>query len=325
MSRVLVTTLHRTAGADQSHGYLIEIDWDRKCVTQKIEAPPLWSQFGERGRGGRRGLRGITYYNGLIWVASCDCLFGFAPEGLRPERMISHPYMSHVHEIEGASDGIWVTSTNGNGVFQINERQEVIKEGWIEGPPTQDMRVHMEKHYDRYHVNTVFFAGTDVFGYSATTGKVYKMWPGPVTEVIELEKRCHNVSRTKFGWIRNVSGKSILKVGVDEISIPVRGEKDEFTKPGWLRGMAWLSDSRVLIGSSPATLFEIDLVERKILSEMPLEQDVGWTTHGIYVDNRKCAEGPINGNAIFDVQSIKEAVRGGRPRGMRKLFKRLGF
>jgi len=322
MSRVLVTSLHRTAHAGQAHGFLIEIDWGRKRVTQKIEAPPLWSHFGARGRGGRRGLRGITYYNGLIWIASCDCLVGLTPEGLRAERMISHPYMSHIHEIEGAADGIWVTSTNGNGVFQINERQEVLKEGWIEGAPTQDMRVHMEKHYDRFHVNTVFFADNDVCAYSSTTGKVYKMWPGPVTEIAQLERRCHNVGRTKFGWIRNVSSESIVKVGDHEIPTPVRGEKSELTSPGWLRGMAWLTDTRILVGSSPATLFEIDVVERKVVGEMQLEEDVGWTTHGIYVDERKCCEGPMNTGETGE-NSAARKTRREKPRGLRKLLQSL--
>ncbi len=325
MSRVLVTSLHRTADQGRAHGFLIEIDWGQKRVTQKIEAPPLWSHFGERGRGGRRGLRGITYYNGLIWVASCDCLLGFTPEGLRPERMLSHPYMSHIHEIEGVSDGIWVTSTNGNGVFQINERQEVVREAWLEGAPTQDMRVHMEKHYDRYHVNSVSFQGDEVHAYSNTTGKVFRMLPGPVTEITQLEKHCHNVGLTKFGWIRNVSGKSIVKVGDHEIATPIRGEKGEFTKPGWLRGMAWLSDTRILVGSSPLTIFEIDLIERKVVGEMYLEDDVEWTAHGLYVDDRKCTEGPINGSEITGVQSVAKTDRARKPRGMRKLIKSLGF
>ncbi|HTD66289.1 MAG TPA: hypothetical protein VK846_07145, partial [Candidatus Limnocylindria bacterium] len=183
--------------------------------------------------------------------------------------------------------------------------------------------IHMENHYDHYHVNTVLFQGTDVLAYSATTGKVYKMWPGPVTEIIELEKRCHNVGPTKFGWIRNVSGKSIVKVGDHEIYTPIRGDKGEFTNPGWLRGLAWLSETRILVGSSPTMLLEIDLLERKVVAEMKLEDDPGWTTHGIYVDERKCCETPVNG-----IQAHKPSLaprRSNKPRGVRKLFKKLGF
>jgi hypothetical protein len=317
MARVLVTTLHRTADWKEAHGYLMEIDWARKVVTQKIQAPPLWSQFGERARGGRRGLRGITFHNGLVWVASCDALVGFTPEGLRPERIISHPYMAHIHEIEGCAEGIWVTSTNGNGVFLINERQEVLKEAWLEGAPSLDLRVHMEKHYDKFHVNTVFLEGAETFMYSSTTGKVYRAWPGPVTEVAQLEPRCHNVVRTKFGWVRNVSGESIVKVGDHELHTPVRGNKKDFTSPGWLRGMAWLDENRILVGTSPATLLEIDLRERKVVDQMQLEEDPGWTTHGIYVDERKCCEG----GAEHTPTQVKDEKK---PRGLKKILGKLG-
>lgn len=321
MARVLVTTLHRIAEGEQSHGYLIEVDWNRRHATQKIEAPPLWSAFSGRARGGRRGLRGITYHNGLVWVASCDCLLGFTPEGLRLERMISHPYMSHVHEIEDGGDGIWVTSTNGNGVFLINEAQEVLKECWLNGAPLKDMRVHMEKFYDEFHVNTVFCDGDEVFAYAARTGKVYRMWPGPPAEVHQLEKHCHNVGRSRFGWIRNVSGSAVVKVGDREIHVPVRGGRGEFTKPGWLRGMAWLSDTRIIVGSSPATLFEIDVAAGQVVNEMRLEEDVSWTTHGIYIDERNCT-------ATESAESSATASAfAGKPlmRGLKQIASRFGI
>ena len=58
--RVLATTIHRVADAGQTHGFLVEIDWDRKEVLRLIEAPPLYSRLGGHNRGGRRGLRGLT-------------------------------------------------------------------------------------------------------------------------------------------------------------------------------------------------------------------------------------------------------------------------
>ena len=117
--RVLVTTQHRVARADATHGHLLELDWERGRVVRRIEAPPLWSHFGRRDRGGRRGLRGITFFRGLIWVASCDVVYGLDPRSLEPERCVSHRYMAHIHEIEATDEGIWVTSTGGNGIFWV--------------------------------------------------------------------------------------------------------------------------------------------------------------------------------------------------------------
>jgi hypothetical protein len=108
------------------------------------------------------------------------------------------------------------------------------------------------------------------------------------------------------------------------MTMPIRGEKAELTSPGWLRGLAWLTDTRILVGSSPATLFEIDLVQRKVIGEMKLEDDVAWTTHGIYADERKCCEDFVDDKETRRpvAENPKEAVPA---RGIRKLFKGLGF
>ncbi|MBI4530370.1 MAG: hypothetical protein HY709_02510 [Candidatus Latescibacteria bacterium] len=284
--RVLVTTQHRVAKSSESHGYLLEIDWSQHRIIKRIEAPPLWSHFGQRDRGGRRGLRGITFYKDLIWVASCDALFGLDPSSLDVERLISHPYMSHIHEIEATDEGIWVTSTGGNGVFLIDQDQHVLKESWLCGKPTEDLRIKLEGWRDTYHVNTVFVQEGEVFAYTLFTGQVFKMWPPPVCQVIQLEKHCHNVVKTPYGWYRNMSSVSIVRVGDREVRIPQRGRRGKFTEPGWLRGMAWLSETSVLLGSSPATLYELDIEEMRIVGEMRLEREVCWTVHGIYVDDR---------------------------------------
>ena len=285
--RVLVTTQHRLAKPDESHGRLLELDWDRGRVLRRIDAPPLWSHFGGRSRGGRRGLRGITFFKGLIWVASCDVVYGLDPRSLEPECCVSHPYMAHIHEIEAAPEGIWMTSTGGNGVFLIDDTQTVLNEAWLGDPPAADLRFHLEQWRDEHHLNSVYLADDVVYAYALRSGRVFRMHPGPVTPVLQLEKGCHNVANTKHGWYRNVSRESVVRLGDREIRLPRRGRSGQFTQPGWLRGMAWLSDHRILVGSSPATVFEIDLDDMRIVKEVRLESDVCWTVHGIYADQQE--------------------------------------
>ncbi|MEM2567116.1 MAG: hypothetical protein QXH20_01415 [Candidatus Bathyarchaeia archaeon] len=317
--RVLVTTLHRVSKRMQTHGYLLEIDWENQRITRRIEAPPLWSHFGWRDRGGRRGLRGITFFKGLIWVASCDALFGLDPQSLEVERIISHPYMSHIHEIEATEEGIWVTSICGNGIFLIDENQQVLKEAWLCGRPTEDLRVKLNHDMCKYHFNTVFIDGEEVFAYGLHTGQVFRMWPPPIIEVARLEKDCHNVVKTPYGWFRNVSKESVVRVGDREVKLPRRGREGEFTQPGWLRGMAWLSETRVLVGSSPASLFEIDIEKMQIVNEMQLEKDVCWTVFGIYVDKlMPTMYQPLptqSERKILVVDSAKRLVKSIRQRG----------
>ena len=282
--RVLATTVHRVAAAEQNHGFLVEIDWDTKEALRLVEAPPLYSRLGERNRGGRRGLRGITRYAGRIWFASCDALFGLLPDTLELDRIITHPWMAHIHEIEAAADGIWVTSTGGNGIFLIGLDQQARRAAWLNGEPDVDLRVHLEKARDEYHVNTVFEADGAVFAYALSTGQVFRMLPGPVAETAKLEAKCHNVTLTEYGWYRNDSHHSRVLLGDRVLELPRRGLAGEFTKPGWVRGMARFPNGNFLVGSSPASLYEFDPHRMEIVDRMELTDDVRWTVHGIFVD-----------------------------------------
>jgi hypothetical protein len=287
--RVLTTTAHRVADATQDHGFLVEIDWAAKEVLRFIEAPPLYSRLGQRNRGGRRGLRGITRYAGLVWFASCDALFGLLPDTLELDRIITHPWMAHIHEIEAGQDGIWVTSTGGNGIFLVGLDQQARRASWLCGEPDVDLRIHLEKARDAYHLNTVFENNGEVFAYALTTGQVFRMLPGPAAEVAALEKKCHNVVPTEFGWFRNDSVNSRVLLGDRTLDLPRLGLASEYTKPGWLRGMARFPNGNFLVGSSPASLYEIDPHKLEIVDQMALSDDVRWTIHGIFID----AEQPI--------------------------------
>jgi hypothetical protein len=278
-----MTAMHRTANNEESHGYLLEIDWGKKRILKKIEAPPLWSHFNWRNRGGRRGLRGITFYNGLIWVASCEMVFGLDPDTLELERMVSHPYLAHIHEIKGGEEGIWITSTGGEGVILINEHEQVLHEAWLCGKPVEDLRVKLD-FQQKYHVNSVFFHDSKVYMYATKTGEVFRIRPFPIEVEVKLESGCHNVRQTLYGWARNHSQSSFFKIGEKKLLLPRRGPEGEFTSPGWLRGMDWIDPHRVLIGSTPAALYEIDAAKMEIVGEMKIEKDVSWTVSGLYVD-----------------------------------------
>lgn len=284
--RVLVTTAHRIADPKIAHhGCLIEIDWTRKEVLRLVEAPLVYAQFADRERGGRRGLRGITSFEGLIWVASSDTLWGLRPDNLSLQRIVTHPWMSSVHEIEASRDGVWVTSTGGNGIFLVGTDQQATKAAWLTGEPVEDLRIILDQ--DKYHINTVFETGEEVYAYANFTGQVFRMFPGPVEEVMTLETHCHNVVLTEFGWFRNQSRKSILSIGERSLEMPRRGQPGQFTLPGWLRGMSRFANGNFLVGTSPASLYEVDPHNMQIVDEMILTDDVQWTIHGIFVDHAR--------------------------------------
>src|SRR5690606_22285487 len=94
------------------------------------------------------------------------------------------------------------------------------------------------------------------------------------------------------GWFRNESAKSTVHIGGASIEVPRRGLAGEFTQPGWLRGMARTRSGNFLVGSSPATIFEIDPGRMEIVDAMALSDDVCWTIHGLWVDDAMVMEHP---------------------------------
>jgi len=290
--RILASTVHRVASDRQTHGFLVEIDWTRKLVLRVVEAPPIFSHLSPRNRGGRRGLRGITLFQDLLWVASCDALLGLTRTTLELDRVISHPWMAHVHEIVADTDGIWITSTGGNGVFKVDVEQRALEAHWLNGEPADDLRVHLDRARDVFHINTVFEREGEVFAYSMVTGQVFRRERGGLVPFAQLEPGCHNVVMTEHGWFRNESATSTVHIGNQSLEMPRRGQMGEFTQPGWLRGMAIMPSGHVLVGSSPATIFEVDPAKMEVVDAMSLSDDVCWTMHGLFVDDPMVIEQP---------------------------------
>lgn len=282
--RLFCSTQYRTASPLEQHGHLIEIDWANKRAINMIPSPPIYSQIGYRNRGGRRGFRGITKYKGLLWVASHDALFGFDMQGLKLKRLLSHPYMCSIHEILGVEEGIWVTSTAADGIFLINENQEVIDEAWLEGKPHYDGRVCDLDEVDKHHVNSIAIRGNLAFFYGSNHTTIYEYKDNKVRPYANIESGCHNVIPVDAGWFRNLSRDSLVKIGDKTVDMPKHGTSCKFNKRGWIRGACFLANGNIIVGASPASLYEINPDGGKIVDSLILTSDVAWTIHGIYCD-----------------------------------------
>ena len=66
-----------------------------------------------------------------------------------------------------------------------------------------------------------------------------------------------------------------------EIHGPEAGQSRQFATEGWVRGMCWLSDDLLVVGTSPASLVSINLRTFKIEDRMTLETDVRHAVHGL--------------------------------------------
>lgn len=281
--RVLATVVLRTSKAQEAHGFLIAVDWETRRVLRTIAAPGLYSELGYRNRGGRRGFRGLARHGGRVWLAASDAIYVLDPASLAIEGVLSHRYMGSIHDLFADGDGVWVTCTSADGIFKINAEQEVLDERWVKGPPKHDLRIHFDDGLDTLHVNSIYRYRGELYFYAAFTGEVFRVTPGGVEVTDTLETMSHNVFRDEGGFFRAVSPLSELRYGETVVALPREGPSGEFTHPGWLRGLERLPNGHVLVGSSPARIFEVDLEAGRLVDQLVLKDDSNWTISGITV------------------------------------------
>jgi hypothetical protein len=281
--RVLATVVLRTSKPQEAHGYLIAIDWGTRRVLRTIAAPGLYSELGYRNRGGRRGFRGLARHRGQVWLAASDAIYILDPETLGIDGVVSHRYMGSIHDLFADGDGVWVTCTGADGIFKINREQEVLDERWVKGRPERDLRIHFDDTLDTLHVNSIYRHGGDLYFYAAFTGEVFRVTASGVEVTHTIEPMCHNVFQDEGGFFRAVSPVSELRYGETTVVLPREGPSREFTHPGWLRGLEWLPNGHVLVGSSPARIFEVDLKAGRLVDQLVLKEDSNWTISGITV------------------------------------------
>ena len=94
--KLVTTSVVRGSQQGQSHGGVYLIDLERRSVRQTID----WNKgdIDWQGRGWDRGLRGIAFDGGLVYIAASDELFAFTPD-FRPAGSWRNSYLKHCHEI----------------------------------------------------------------------------------------------------------------------------------------------------------------------------------------------------------------------------------
>lgn len=117
LPKVLLTDVVRSTHKGDSHGgvYLIDLETDEvRKVIDWNDSDIDWD-----GRGGGRGLRGITFWNDLIVMAASDEIFLFDRDF---KRVGSHrnPYLGLCHEIWLEGDRLWLTSTLYDAILELD-------------------------------------------------------------------------------------------------------------------------------------------------------------------------------------------------------------
>lgn len=314
--RVFATTVIRESQNPDMTGFLLEIDWQTNQVLRRIPIPldtqhPFWN-----ARGGNRGGRGVVAYQGVLYVASSMSVLLFDRE-LHQIGELTHPYLAGLHEMYIDASGIWLTSTVHDLIVKLDFDGKILDEWWGSesellqnrfGFSGRKMNLQLDfpkenfsDAYEQYcaeerlHANTVWVHDEKVYVLACRKLALIKIRPEP-EQIILADQRLkspHNgivtpdgriiLNDTQHQAIRSYDLASGRPLRTLMTSLYLRPHSHQFTTAGWQRGLAHVSGSIFLVGTSPATVFEVDIDRGLIGQVCAIDSDVRHCIHGLTV------------------------------------------
>ncbi|WND03880.1 hypothetical protein QGN29_05780 [Temperatibacter marinus] len=301
--KLIATSVVRGSFQGESHGGVYLLDLDQQQVTQPLD----WNtaDIDWQGRGWDRGLRGIAFHAGLVYIAASDELFAYTPD-FQPVGSWRNPYLKHCHEISVHENTLFLTSTAYDSIlgFDLIEK----KFNWALHVDLEGLN-YKGSIYDPYgdegplslnklHLNMV----------TATTGGLYisgrksggmLLFNGETIHMSAmLPPGTHNAQPFREGVLFNDSDSDVVRYASrsgDEdraLKVPLYPSSDlthqdfddsRTARQGFARGLCVINERLIAGGSSPSTICVHDLQEGKTALKVNLTMDIRNAVHGLEV------------------------------------------
>ncbi len=304
-------------GADISNsGHFYKIDWNTQQILAQVPVPaPTGKEVGPRGS--KRGGRGFTFWKEQLVATNYDSLI-FYDSDLNEVNRISLPKFCGIHEIDSDEKGIWISNTGTESILLIDvEKEEIVEEHFVPGidaftksepfvEPRKQLILDDYRNliYSRSemstHINCVECFKGNVYGLLSNLGAVVQL-KGNYKTILQDTKLVdpHNLLFTEDYLLINDTGKQTIRIydhkngelirSIDLNKLGLKIKKPgtilkgviKISTPGWLRGIAQISNSTIIVGISPSTIVEIDLETGHLRKKFVLSKDVNNSIHGL--------------------------------------------
>ena len=300
---LIATSVVRGSEQGQSHGGVFIVDPASQTVTQMLDWNTVnidWS-----GRGWDRGLRGIAFHAGEVYIAASDELFVYN-QRFELLRSFRNPYLKHCHEICVFNDKLYLTSTGFDSIlgFDLVEQKFIwglhiakIDGAWHAhqynphtdvGPPESN----------RLHINNIDCSERGLsFAGLRTLGILSLALGGKLEMQVDLPDGIHNARLINDGVLFNDTAANYLRYVTRDgkethLPFPVYPESElEFSgiddskiaRQGFGRGLCVIDDNLVAAGSSPSTVTVFDLASKQIVFSANFSMDIRNAIHGLEI------------------------------------------
>jgi hypothetical protein len=302
VTTLIATSVVRGSRQGDSHGGVYLVDLDAERVTQTIDwnnADIDWAR-----RGWDRGLRGIAFGEGEVFIAASNELFVFDPAF---GRIASYrcPNLRHCHEIARHGSMLYLTSTGHDAVlaFDLAARaftwgvRLVVDGAQVAALPFDPMDSHAEPASNAFHLNSVS-AGPDgtIYVSGLHLPMMLALQDGRLTPICSLPAGAHNAQPYRDGVLFNDTRADMVRFVTPSrqrtFSVP-RYPDTELThtdmddtriaRQAFGRGLCVVGEGVVAAGSSPSTIAVHDLDANRTRLIVTLSHDIRNAIHGLAV------------------------------------------
>jgi len=300
---LIATSVVRGSQQGESHGGIYLVDFENQVAKIMVDWDDSGIDF--TGRGWDRGLRGIEFNGGEIFVAASDELFVYDQE-FNVKRSYKNTFLRHAHEINKFENLLFITSTGYDSllVFDLN-RDEFTRgihlrkgaKGWksqLFDPLSKDG----PEMTNNLHLNNVRCSKKGLFVSGLRTDALIHMDSDlNAKEYCSLPAGTHNARPFKQGVLFNDTKSDCVRVvGRDgdetNFKIPTYDETElthtnlddsRIARQGFARGLCLVDQELIAVGSSPSTISLFNLEEKKKVSSVNLSMDIRNAIHGLEV------------------------------------------
>lgn len=301
--RLIATSVVRGSQQGESHGGVYTIDFAARSVTQHIDWNTADIDF--TGRGWDRGLRGIEFFAGNVYIAASDELFVY-DRNFVLQRSFRNPYLKHCHEICRKDNLLFLTSTGYDSLLAFDVRKERyvwglhlarVDGGW-RGQPFDPASESGPPFANTLHINMVHVDDRGIFVSGLRTDALLNV-DGKlrITEACTLPAGVHNARLFRDGVIFNDTHADCVRYAGrrgGDCAFPVPNFPQEelqfmgvddsrVARPGFARGLCPINERLLAAGSSPSTVSVYDIEDVRRVAAVTLTMDVRNAIHGLAV------------------------------------------
>ena len=315
---MVVSSVVRSSHQGESHGGVYLVDLETDAVRQVLD----WNDpsISWEGRGLDRGLRGIAFHEGHVYLAASDEIFVYDPQ-FRQSGCFRSRYLKHCHEIFIDGDLLYATSTGFDSVLVY----DLTNGSWVRGyclrfgrlaKRCRRLRLRPRPRFsvfapssddgpppgDSTHINNVFVEAAVAFVCGTGLGTVWAIQdhgsgPPKLFRHATVPYGSHNARPHRHGVLLNhtatdriahvdrrghVLGEFPL-VHYSEADLQHASLTSDVARQAFGRGLAVIDDELFVGGSSPATVTVYRFGQREPVKSINLTMDVRNSVHGLEV------------------------------------------